>query len=261
MHNPKGNSWIRGGLLVWLIALVAAPSVSAKVYMTDGFRNNESRPMTLVLLPPHADLVKRKAFSKKQLPDAVIGASAAASIAEKLGAKGYTVRVLTAEELEESPGLRELVRKVNDRYGKAKIVKKPEKAKRGRCNLGDDARKLCSMLGVDGILLARVRTKEITAGRQVLKGSLGIGLAIGIPNALYGASKGEDLSFGSETIGGRFLAGIALGTLIMVWALGEEGENLAVLSLHEQGLCDGVCGKEMFPPLPGRRGGAFNKVA
>jgi hypothetical protein len=183
--------------------------------------------MTLVLLPPHADLVKRKAFSKKQLPDAVIGASAAASIAEKLGAKGYTVRVLTAEELEESPGLRELVRKVNDRYGKAKIVKKPEKAKRGRCNLGDDARKLCSMLGVDGILLARVRTKEITAGRQVLKGSLGIGLAIGIPNALYGASKGEDLSFGSETIGGRFLAGIALGTLIMVWALGEEGENLA----------------------------------
>ncbi len=226
MHNRSGNSWIRGCLFVWLVALIAAPSASAKGYMTDGFQNNESRPMTLVLLPPHADFIKQKAFGKKQMPAAAIGASAAVSIAERLGAKGYTVRVLTAEELEKSPDLRKLVRKVNDRYAKAKIAKKPKKVRRGRCSLGDDARKLCSMLDADGILVARVKTTKITGGRQALKASLAVGLAIGVPNALYGASKGEPLEFGSETIGGRFLAGIALGGIVMGYALAEEGKSL-----------------------------------
>jgi hypothetical protein len=145
--------------------------------MTDEFQTKETRPMTLILLPPHAEFIKDKAVMTEQMvmECQALEDSAASWIATRLGEKGYTVRVLAAEELEKDPELQDLVERVNDRYDKewSKIVRKPGKLRRGRYNVGDDARKLCSVLDVDGILLARVHAVGIAAGKQILMGFVG----------------------------------------------------------------------------------------
>jgi hypothetical protein len=125
--------------------------------------------MTLALLPPHAEFTKTKAVMKEQLVkecDALEDA-AASWIAERLDDKGYSARALTVEELEKNAELRDLVKKVNDRYQEEwpKIVRRPWKLEYGRYSMGDDARKLCSVLGVEGLLLARIQAFVTTLGR------------------------------------------------------------------------------------------------
>jgi hypothetical protein len=176
MQAHKEKRRIHAHLFVWLAVLVIAPAVTAKGYMANGFRTKESRPMTLVLLPPHAEFIKAKAVMTEEMVKEcrALEDAAASWIAERLGEKEYTVRSLTVEELEKDPELRDLVKRVNDRYGEewSKLVRRPKKLKRGRYNVGDDARKLGSVLDVDGILLARVQAVGITAGKRFLMGGL-----------------------------------------------------------------------------------------
>ncbi|UCF80951.1 MAG: hypothetical protein JSV08_00565 [Acidobacteriota bacterium] len=201
MQARKERQWIRVHLFVWMIALVVAPSVSAKTepsgpfksdctgfwadpddttrllwYLTPEFRrglSEESFLMTLALLPPHAEFIKTKAVMKEQLVEEceALEDAAASWIAERLGGKGYTVRALTVEELEKNPVLLELVRKVNDRYGEEwqKIIQRPGMIEYGRYSMGDDVRKLCSLLDVEGLVIARIHAFVTTLGRGFME--------------------------------------------------------------------------------------------
>ena len=201
MQARKAKQRIHVHLFVWMIALVVAPSVSAKTepsgpfksgcigfwaapddttrllwFMTPEFRrglSEESFLMTLALLPPHAEFIRAKAVMTEQLVKecAALEDAAASWIAERLGDKGYTVRALAVEELEKNPELRDLVKRVNDRYGEewARIVQRPDRIEFGRYSMGDDARKLCSLLDVEGLLLARIQAFTTTIGKGLVK--------------------------------------------------------------------------------------------
>ncbi|UCF80950.1 MAG: hypothetical protein JSV08_00560 [Acidobacteriota bacterium] len=176
MQVHKEKRRIHAHLFVWMIALVVAPSVSAKGYMTNGFRTKETRPLTLVLLPPHAEFIKAKAVMTEEMVKEcrALEDAAASWITTRLGEKAYTVQALSAEEIVKNPELSGLVKRVNDRYGEewSKLVRRPRKLRQGRYNIGDDTRKLCSVLEVDGLLIARVQAVGVTAGRRFLSGGI-----------------------------------------------------------------------------------------
>ena len=159
--------------ILWLSACLASVVVAeAKGYMTPAFQSKESRPMTVALLPPHAEFIKAKAVMTDEMvkESEALENEAAGSIAALLDQKGYRTRILATKDFEGTPGLRELVKALNDRYNEewGKIVRKPRNVKEGRYGAGEDVVKLCSLLKVDGVAIARIQAVGVTAGKSVL---------------------------------------------------------------------------------------------
>lgn len=182
MRSRRPTSGIASAFIFILASLACVAAAHAAAYMTPGFRSKESRPLTLVLLPPQAEFIKAKAVMTNQMvkESEALEVEGAHAIVADLEAKGYKARILTTAELDGTPGLSDLVRRVNDRYQEewSKIVRKPAKVKEGRYSLGEDVLKICSMLKSDGIAIGRIQAVGSTGGKRFLTALMSAGRAV-----------------------------------------------------------------------------------
>jgi hypothetical protein len=69
------------------------------------------------------------------------------------------------------------VRRFEQRYEeeRAKVMREPSKARKGRYTLGDDARLLATRLGVDGLVTGRMDILAVASGRIAVSIAMGVG--------------------------------------------------------------------------------------
>jgi len=181
MREKALNDSKRWFLALVVVALVSSTAAQAKRYMTSDFRTTETRPATVGILPPHAEFIKKKVLVSHALVEeaAVLERWACSSIAEMLEAKGYDVKIITADEINGDPELKESVRRINERYDEEwrKIIRKPKKVRARRYHAGEEIRKAALHLGVDGIVIPRIQAVGATKGQKAMAyifgGSLG----------------------------------------------------------------------------------------
>ena len=197
----KNTTWNNPKHLILAVMIVAlaffnASTVDARGLMTPEFRTAVTRPMSVVLLPPQAQLIKKKVVMTEQMVEEseALEKSVATHIKQGLTKKGYNVRALTVDEINADPELQELVRQTNRRYEEEwrKMVRKPSKVKERRYNAGHEARLLAAKLGADGIAFARVQAVGATGGQVAMALLLGVGtmgyarLDISVVNGITG---------------------------------------------------------------------------
>ena len=168
-------------VLVLAAAFVAAAPAVAREYMTAEFLTKSPRPMTIAVLPPHAEFIKAKAVMTAEMVSeaAALEVEGAKAIGAMLESKGYKVRLVTPADFETTRGLRELVTSLNGRYNEewGKILKDKREVRYGRYGTGEEAVKLASLLHVDGLVVARVVAVGHTGGKQALTLILSLGQA------------------------------------------------------------------------------------
>lgn len=160
------------GLLAPLaVGLLVVPSAAhAQSFMTPGFKLGESRPKTLVVLPPHANFIKAKVVMTDQMiaESHALEDHAAQIITGNLRERGYAVHLLAIDQINADPELQELVRRLNDRYDEewSRMVRSPRQVRTGRYEAGEDAIRLASRLEVDGVVMARIIAVYVSGGRK-----------------------------------------------------------------------------------------------
>jgi len=156
-----------------LVLAGAATAAHAKGYMTPGFQAKTSRPMTLALLPPHAEVIKEKVVMTDDMPKEAAALEREAALALKAGleAKGYSVRLITPEEVQQNAAARDLIKKVQERYDEewGKILYKPKQVRDKRYQGGDQVLRLCALLKVQGLAVARVQAVGVSKGKATLR--------------------------------------------------------------------------------------------
>ena len=184
MNETRGTA-LRGGIAVHCMALHRRVALAlavlgattaagwAKGYMTPGFQTKTSRPMTLALLPPHAEVIKEKAVMTDDMPEesAALEREAAQALKAQLEERGYAVKVLTPADIARNPGVKDLVRKVNERYDEewSKILRRPKQVREKRYRPGDDVVRLASALKVQGVVVTRIQAVGVSKGKATMR--------------------------------------------------------------------------------------------
>ena len=175
----NNSSHFRKSCAVFAGLLLALGTVSAGAaeYMTPEFAKAEFRPKTMVLIPPRAEVTKKKVTSTEQMIEegAVLEDATSLVLKEQLGALGYTIRVLTIDEVNTDPELQLMVRNFNERYDAdlAKVVKKPKDIRKRRFSFGDEARILAARLEAEAIIVGRISASGATGGQKTMAFLLG----------------------------------------------------------------------------------------
>lgn len=175
----NNSSHFRKSCAVFAGLLLALGTVSAGAaeYMTPEFAKAEFRPKTMVLIPPRAEVTKRKVTSTEQMIEegAVLEDATSLVLKEQLGALGYTIRVLTIDEVNTDPELQLMVRNFNERYDAdlAQVVKKPKDIRKRRFSFGDEARILAARLEAEAIIVGRISASGATGGQKTMAFLLG----------------------------------------------------------------------------------------
>jgi hypothetical protein len=163
------------------VLLASTVAASALQYATPEFWSKQSRPLAIALLPPHAEFIKAKAVMTDEMVKESEALENEAALALKAGLveRGYAARILTVADLGQSPELRDLAKRLGDRYDEewSKIVRKPRKVRERRYSAGEDVAKMCSLLKVDGIAFARIQAVGVTGGKTALVAILSLGNA------------------------------------------------------------------------------------
>ena len=139
-----------------LAAISMSPPARAGMHATKEFEAGTTRPHTIAFLPPHAQLLRRKAIKvEEEVEEGVVLsghlANAVKGLFEK---KGYEVRMLTPQEVNADSGLQELVLDADRRYSEMLTqvrTKLPRQIAEHRYQAGDEMRVLAAKLGVDAI--------------------------------------------------------------------------------------------------------------
>lgn len=164
--------WKRPVLIAVFLALLVATAAPAKRYLTTGFRTTESRPITIAVLPPHADFIKKKILVSHELVKEaeVLERAAADAIANHLRGRGYEVKLLTVEEVMADDELQHLIGRMNDRYDLEwrQLVRRPKKVRVRRYSIGIGIRDVAGRLGVDGIAVPRIQAVGATGGQKAM---------------------------------------------------------------------------------------------
>ena len=178
MDNQRASLF--AGLIV--CALAAPQGVLAAMHATEEFEDGSTRPVSIALLPVHAELLKQKIVeSENQIEESTELAEylTNAMIAE-FESRNYVVRVITPQEINMDPELQELVVDADRRYGElltqVQTKLKRQVAKR-RYNAGEEMVLLAAKLGVDAIAFTRMQIVASAPGRSVLAHTIGIGSA------------------------------------------------------------------------------------
>jgi hypothetical protein len=160
------HTWIKpkhlvSATLVLVVIAASAPfRVEAKDFATPEFLRGETRPKSVVLLPPRAAMIQRKMLRTEQKIEESeeLEKWAAQYLAELLREKGYATKALTIGQINADPQLQELVLHANKRYDEERqqLAKKAKKVRQRRYTVGADASLLASQLEVDGVVFARV---------------------------------------------------------------------------------------------------------
>jgi hypothetical protein len=158
-----------------LAATLVTPAL-AGMHATKEFEAGSTRPKTIAFLPPHATLVKRKVIkAEEQIEEgAELSRFLAASVKNEFAKQGYTVRMLTPDEINANAGLQELVLDVDRRYAEMLNqvrLKLPKQIAARRYQAGDEMRVLASKLGVDAIGFADLVMIASAPGALFLSGS------------------------------------------------------------------------------------------
>ena len=175
----NNSSHFRKSCAVFAGLLLALGTVSAGAaeYMTPEFAKAEFRPKTMVLIPPRAEVTKKKVTSTEQMIEegAVLEDATSLVLKEQLGALGYTIRVLTIDEVNTDPELQLMVRNFNERYDAdlAQVVKKPKDIRKRRFSFGDEARILAARLEAEAIIVGRISASGATGGQKTMAFLLG----------------------------------------------------------------------------------------
>ena len=163
------------------IGLASVTRAWAKEYLTPGFLDRTTRPMILAALPPHAEFIKQQAVMTAEMVKeaAALEDGANKAIVAVLQEKGYAARVVTMHEIDSTPGLKEVLRRVDARYDEewSKAMSKPKEARKGRYSIGDDAVAACSLLKVDGLVMSRIVAVGHSGGSQAITMILSLGQA------------------------------------------------------------------------------------
>ena len=201
--NRRGNST---SLIVGFLLLLASLSASAAEFMTPEFARGEFRPQHMVLIPPMAQVTKDKAITTESMIEEAGGLEDAAALVlrDQLRAKGYELRILSVEQVNADPVLRQMVRNLNERYD-ADIVQamnKPKEIRSRRFNFGDEAKILAAKLDTDALLVSRISASGATGGQKtmaiMLGGSMGYA-AVGL--ALVAGDNGDLEAFFDGSVG------------------------------------------------------------
>jgi hypothetical protein len=169
------------------LALLSASAVALAIFigqeiMTPEFARAEYRPMSLVIIPPHAVVSKGGMFSSDQLIEqgGVVEDATAEACKNILSKLGYEVRVLTVDEVNADPDLQVMVRNVNKRFNEdflQKITgvtkKQLQDVRERRYTMGDEAQILADRLGAEAMIIVRVQIAAAAGGASVF--SLGTG--------------------------------------------------------------------------------------
>jgi hypothetical protein len=196
------------------LLLLAPAAALARGSMTTGFRTMKSRPMSIAVLPPHAEFIKAKVVMTDHMvaESAALEREAGVALRTNLEVLGYKVRLLTPQDLEKDARLRDLVVKVNDRFGEewGKMVYRPKAVKQERYTAGDDAVRLATLLKVDGLAVSRVIAVAQVRGREVSTGSVTTGAGsqrtygrvdVGILNGRIGRVEGFFTGMEASSLG------------------------------------------------------------
>ena len=172
---------IPAALLTLAAALLAARPVSGKEYMTAGFQTLETRPLSLAVLPPHAEFIKAQAVMTNEMLSeaAALEREAAKAVAGILERQGYKVRLLTRADVEAVPGAADLLLRFDTRYDEelGKVFRDPKGVRRGRFGVGESATEIARALQVDGLVAMRIVAVGNTGGRAALVAALSLGSA------------------------------------------------------------------------------------
>jgi hypothetical protein len=159
-------------LFAGLLLALGTVSAGAAEYMTPEFAKVEFRPKTMVLIPPRAEVTKKKVTSSEQMIEeaAILEEATSLVLREHLGALGYTIRVLTIDEVNTDPKLQLMVRNFNDRYDAdlVQVVRKPKDIRKRRFSFGDEARILATYLEAEAIIVARISASGATGGQKTM---------------------------------------------------------------------------------------------
>ncbi len=151
---------------VSLFAIAAAAPVRAKGHMTEDFRSGKVRPIRLALLPPRVVLIREQAGVDEKLRDEArrLERSAAGRIVETLRSLGYEVRWIADAGSPGAPGAEALIATVNRSRHETwvRMMQLPSRVRRERLNMGDESVRLSTLLGVDGLLIARIDAAAYT---------------------------------------------------------------------------------------------------
>ena len=180
MMNRSANKGLRAVAVVLAVCALSALAAHAKGYMTPGFRAKKTRPMRVVVLPPHAEFTKEKVvMTDEMVAEArALEDEAAKALAAQLSEKGYKARVLSHAEIQKKPGLAQIVKRVNDRYNeeRSKIINGPKQVRKRRYKVGSDAVQLCAILKTDGIVFARVFANGVSGGKATMSAVFNLGI-------------------------------------------------------------------------------------
>ena len=167
--------------VVGLLVLLASLSASAGEFMTPEFARGEFRPISMVLIPPLAEVTKDKVTTTESMVEEAAGLEDAAALVlrDQLRSKGYELRILSVDQVNADPVLQQMVRNMNERYDAdiVQAMKKPKEIRSRRFNFGDEARILAARLDTDALIVSRIAASGATGGQKTMAvligGSLG----------------------------------------------------------------------------------------
>jgi hypothetical protein len=160
------------------LVLLTARSALAEMHATAEFAAGTTRPVTIALLPAHVDLVKQRMIRREaEVEEAgMLEGYLTDAVASGLEAKGYRVRVVTADAINADLQLQTLVVESNRRFDEllgnvsARLRKQIETR---RYHAGETLMLLANKLGVDAIAFVRMQTIAAAKGVQVMNMGMG----------------------------------------------------------------------------------------
>ena len=164
--------------IVLCVFMLSGRSAWAELHATEEFESGATRPVTIAFLPAHVELVKQRMIRREaQVEEAgALESHLSLAIASEFMARGYDVRILSADAINTDSRLQELVVDADRRYGEMLTnvsARFKKKVAERRYNAGDSMKLLAAHLGVDAI--GFVRMQLVAAGKGVQVMNMGMG--------------------------------------------------------------------------------------
>jgi len=159
-------------------ALLASGFVAAEMHATAEFESGESRPVTVALLPAHVAMSRQRLIRQEAEVEesGVLEVHLTTAVAAGLVEKGYSVSVLTVDEINADPGLQSLVVEADRRFDEllgnvSRRLRKQIESR--RYHAGDTITLLANRLGVDALAFTRMQVIVPAAGVRALNFGMG----------------------------------------------------------------------------------------
>lgn len=175
----KLNDFCHGQALAFaVLGFAFAGSAQAEMHATAEFETGETRPVTVAVLPAHVAMSKQRMIRREAEVEesGVLEGHLTGAVAAGLSAKGYDVRVLTADEINADADLQNLVVEADRRFDEllgnvSRRLRKQIESRRYQA--GDTVTELATRLGVDALAFTRMQIVVQGAGLRAL--NLGMG--------------------------------------------------------------------------------------